>query len=390
MTSFLDLQNGFYNAISQVLGYPPGSPFQLLQPYGDLPSKTTNQTLWAYFNNIPPHVLTQIYEESGGNQFFSDYKGLLSALVPPVSTTTFQTDVGETCFKAWVSYIQGLATQPPVQQWPQMFRNWAMLRFPSVATVGASDLAAIILDPVSAAQLTLVTYGAPDWSLGYSDLVSQLGNAPNMKFSASTSNMDFSTKSDWAQSSTEGLFGLWANSSSSSSQSSTFAASAVTLNGSFAHVTTFAAVPGLWYNSAAMGEAFSAQSGPPWNPKANINWQNTFGVNGNMNQFAGNIVVVSGINFTVTSSAVYSKTDQATITQNESAGLWPFYSTSSSSGQSAASFDQKTGQMTIQITSQPGVPIVLGCGVLPVNEYLGHALEGARIFASALRRLKAA
>lgn len=27
---FVDLQNGFYNALSQGLGFPTGSPFQLL------------------------------------------------------------------------------------------------------------------------------------------------------------------------------------------------------------------------------------------------------------------------------------------------------------------------------------------------------------------------
>jgi hypothetical protein len=46
--------------------------------------------------------------------------------------------------------------------------------------------------------------------------------------------------------------------------------------------------------------------------------------------------------------------------------------------------------MTVHITSIAGVPIVIGCNVLPVAQYVGHAVEGARIAASALTARAAA
>ena len=50
-TTFLDLQNGFYNAFTQGLGISPGTPLQLLQPSPPLVSATKDgedPLVWAY------------------------------------------------------------------------------------------------------------------------------------------------------------------------------------------------------------------------------------------------------------------------------------------------------------------------------------------------------
>ena len=111
MSSFLDLQNGFYNALSQGIGFPPGSPFQLIQPSTPLPDGTTDSDLWAYMNNIPPFSLTQNYIQSGGNKFFSDYQTLMSALVPTVKVD-FRGDIGPEVFADWVVYVRSLTPFP--------------------------------------------------------------------------------------------------------------------------------------------------------------------------------------------------------------------------------------------------------------------------------------
>ena len=78
---FLDLQNGFYNALSQGLGFHPGSPFQIVQPSPPLSSGSqANTLLWNYFNNIPPFQLSQNFVQSGGSQFSTNYSGFHSAL----------------------------------------------------------------------------------------------------------------------------------------------------------------------------------------------------------------------------------------------------------------------------------------------------------------------
>jgi len=377
---FVNLQNGFYNALSQGLGFAPGSPFQLLQPSPPL-VPNNNEALWNYFNNIPPFSLTQNYISSGGNQFFSDYRGLISALVAPPNT--FQQDIGNDAFSAWIAYVTKLSPIPAPNQLPNTFLSWAMIFFPTVAQIGAQDLSAMLLDPVSQAGLALMPYygtNLPNWSLGYTDLVNQLKLAPSRGFTLDSSSMDSNVSNSWTKGSNSGFFGLWGGSSYTSKQSSTFASGTVHLTAGFEHVLTFVANPGNWYTSAAMGNAFANKSGPPWNPKSSINWQNTFGSDGNMQRFAVNLIVADHMFITATSTAVFDSSDRTTIENNSSAGLWPFYSSGSSSSTTTSAEFNSDGSLTILITSQPGVPIVIGCSVIPVAEFVGHSVEGEKKF----------
>jgi hypothetical protein len=386
-TSFLDLQNGFYNALSQGLGFPPGSPFQILQPSSPLVNNIqADQLLWNYFNNIPPAALTQNYIASGGNQFFSNYKGLLSALQGTPST--FQQDIGDDVFQAWLKYLGTLTTLPAPSQLGTLFYNWASIYYPSVAIQGASDLNNAALDPIVSAQMeVLMVYGSkpPDWVPGMAQLVAQLSvsEARSVQFSSSTMNSDVS--SAWAQQSTRGLFGLWGGSSSSSQQSQEFASSNVSVDASFGHVTTFAATPGAWYSSAAMGLAFANRSGAPWKSGSPVNWNNSFDANnGNLARFASSLIVADAMNVVVQSDATFSQADQQAIQQNSGAGLWPFYNTNSSSGSSTSvSFNQQ-GHMMVHIATTPGVPVVIGATVIPVSQFVGHATEAAQRMAALL------
>lgn len=379
--AFLDLQNGFYNAFSQGLGFPVGSPFQMLQPSTPLLSGSqADQALWAYFNNIPPYSLTQNYIASGGNQFFSDYRGLLSALQG--APNTFQQDIGQDCFNAWIQYLPTVTPPPAASQLPQIFLNWAMVYFPAVANIGASDLAQILLDPISSAQMQILAYPAgkqPDWTLGYDALVQQLKNAPSRGFSMSTSTMSSNVSSSWTSGSNSGFFGLWGGSSYTSAQSQQFASSGVSVIASFAHVMTFQSSPGAWYSSSAMADAYSHQSGAPWKSSSTINWGNTFDpTTGNMARFAASLIVADTMSIQVTSQASFSQEDQQTIRNNSGAGLWPFYTQGSSSGSSTDVQFNSSGQMTVTITSQAGVPVVLGCNVLPAAQFVGHGEAAVR------------
>ena len=390
MSTYLDLQNGFYNAFSQGLGFAPGIPFQMVQPSPPLvDGAKADQMLWNYFNNIPPYSLTQNYIASGGNQFTSDYSGLFSALQG--APNSFEHDIGPKCNTAWNAYTAVLPITTPLSQFPVIFRSWAMRNgYSSVANVGASDLAQLLLDPISSAQMALMLYkpngaNTPTWDVGFADMTQQLSVAPTRKFLLNSSTMNSDVSNSWSKSSNSGFFGLWGGSSSSSSQSSTFAASGVTVDASFDHVMQFSAVPGDWYNSSAMSLAFSNKDGAPWDSSKPINWNNTFGQNGNMQRFAANLVIASGMKVLVTSAASFSKDDQTAINNNSGAGMWPFYNTNSSSGSSTDVTFNNQGNMTVTITSLPNVPIVLGVIVEPAAVFVGQ--EGAQAYKQHLARL---
>jgi hypothetical protein len=154
----------------------------------------------------------------------------------------------------------------------------------------------------------------------------------------------------------------------------------VSLSVSFAHVTSFTPVPGHWYDSAAFGLAYATQSGKIWNPSSAINWQNTFGPAGNMQRIPSSLVVVSGMDVKAFSSAVFSASDQTTVNHNSGGGLWPFYTTGSSSSFTTSHSFNSGGQLTINSTSKVGVPIVVGINVLTAAQYTGHATTGLTLF----------
>jgi hypothetical protein len=396
MSTFLDLQDGWYNGFLQGMGQSQDS-FQIIQPAPPIASGTAaNATFWAYYNNIPPLSLTQQFMASGGNQFYNDYRALMSALVPSRSVDV-EGDIGAANYTKWQMYVLGLATPPTMNQLPTLFRNWAMIFAPDVANIGSSDYAAILLDPIATAQneLTLIytdINGLPrpfNWSLSYGDMVTQLNASPSRQFSFDSSTMNSDVSTSWSKGSNSGFFGLWGGSSSTSSISQLFASSRVTVSASFDNVLVYTNTPGLWYYSSAMGLAFANKTGNPWSPKSSINWENTFGSNGNMQRFASNIIIASGMSVTVTSDATFSTMDQQTITSSGHAGFWPFYSGGgSSSSTNTATFDEQ-GHMTITTSSIRGIPVVLGVNVLPVSQFVGHSAALANAMSAAAKSFKA-
>jgi hypothetical protein len=384
---FLDLQNGFYNAFSQGLGFSPNDPFQIIQPSPSLPSGPNADTmLWNYFNNIPPLSLTQNIILSGGNQFLSDYVAVMAAL--EAQPNNFKSTIGDACFTAWMNYLNSNPRMYtiPINQYPMVFRNWAMNNSTcsQVAISGASAYAAALLDPIFAAQNALLPYqptgAAPvNFDPGYDTMMQQLLTAPGRKFEVATGQWNHDVRQTWTKGSDSAFFGLFGGSSSSSSLSQKFASSGVSMSASFGNVLQFSATPGNWYNSGAFGMAFNNKSGVPWNSQSPVNWDNTFGTKGNMQRFMTTLVIVNQMCARVTSMATYSEDEQSEIRQDSSNGIWPFYSKTSDSGTNTDVGFNEQGQMTVTFSSQNGVPIVVGGVVVPVATYLGHEDEASQI-----------
>jgi len=384
--TFADLQNGLYNFMMGALGFTNANNLQLIQPAVDFPAGTTNATVWSWMNQIPLFALIQ--SGSQGNQFFSDYEDVMSSLTPSV-TINFQSDIGSVAYNAWQAYLASLPTPPTPTQQPSLFFNWAFTHgYYSVAEKGSSDLSAMILEPIYRAQLALQPYVSiagvsqgkpPDWSLGYAQLVSQLNSAPAKSLTSTNLQSNTNVSGSWAAGGSSGGFLLWGggSSSSNSSISANFASSAVSFNVSFDHALAFVPVPGAWYDSGAFGLAYSSQSGAPWNPSdTEVTWAKTFGPSGNMQRFASSLIVILGMKVTATSSYAFSSAEQTTITQNSSAGFWPFYSSGSSSSVTTSHTFNKAGNLTISQSSPANVPLLIGVAVLPAAQYLGYAVAG--------------
>ncbi|ODV43082.1 hypothetical protein AWV79_20695 [Cupriavidus sp. UYMMa02A] len=378
---FVDLQAGFYNALAQGLGYSNQDPFQVVQPSPPIVGgDDADDLLWAYLNNIPVASLTGNTQFSSGNQFLTNYQAVMSAL--QAAPNNFQSTIGPAC---WDSYQRALK-DGDVKPGAVQFRNWALYNdtCSAVATSGASALAAAMLDPIFAAQMNVLPYKpagdeAVTFVPGYSKMLTLLKKAPSRSFSVAASSWQTDVSHTWTKGENSGFFGLWGGSSSTSTLSQKFASSGVSLDATFQNVLPFNATPGDWYSSAALGLAFNSPGSAPWNPSSPINWEKTFGSSGNMQRFASSLLIANKMDITVRSLATYSENEQAVIRSNKDSGLWPFYTNSSRGGSStSASFDL-SGNMTVKITSDLNIPIVIGCIVLSAGVYLGHEAQASKM-----------
>ncbi|MBN3734111.1 hypothetical protein [Burkholderia sp. Tr-20390] len=217
-----------------------------------------------------------------------------------------------------------------------------------------------LLDPIAAAKHRLDAWGRqpPAWNVDYAGLVKQLAAAPSVTFPFGSD----------AEPNT-GFWGLWGGSDSISGPSAQFAAGDVSGQFEFQHVLRLSATPSNWYVSSALSLAHATKSGDPWNPGSAINWQSTFGPQGNMQRFVASLLVVSGLNAEYTSSASFSKADQQSIHASQAKGMWPFYL--SGSGISTYIHFNSENQMTVQIASDRNAPIVLAASVVSAAQFLG-------------------
>lgn len=377
--TFQDVNAGLYNALTQGLGLSPAS-FVLLQPNSPV---LDNDALWSqYFNLIPPESIVFNHTLSTGAQFFDNYSALNSALVSPAESS-WETKVSQEIRDEFEAFMADRATVASLSQWPAMFRNWALIRHPSVANAGASALAASILDPIAAGQFRLMAYQGdpfatppveprqPDWNQNFAKLKQLLLASPSRAFNYKNSTVSKDVSRTWCSGRNSGFFGLWGGGNASSSQSLTFSQNDFSVDASFAHVLQFGPIPGQWYSSATMAMAFNNKNKAPWVPNNPITWDTAFDpLKGNLARFLVNLVVVDTMRVTVKSFAKFQRDDQVVIDRNSGGGLWPFYTTRSDRGASTSYKFNDEGQMTVTITSQPGVPIVLGGNVLRIGQYV--------------------
>lgn len=358
------LQNRWYNGLTHQLGLAIDM-FQIGQP--SPPIAPSDIGLWSYQNVIPPASLTfnrRIYSDT---LFFDEYVALVSQIEFPESA--FEQIIGEKNCLNWSTFLKDQGP-PPANQLPGLFRNWAMRNDPSVANEGTAALTQMLF--IQAAQQALLPYQGinarpPDFNGNYASLLEILVNSTNIDFSFNTGDFTDDVQNTWTGGVNFGFDGLWVGSSTNSRLTREFAASQVAVETSFQKYTVWTSTPGFWYNSSLLNRAYSNRKTPPWPQKPNPTWEEFFGSDGSLKQFIAALVVVDGVNATVTSDAIYCKTDQQTILRNTSKGLWPFYVPSSDRVTNTVTFHADDNTMTINVDTRTGNPIVIGYNVLSLN-----------------------
>lgn len=348
--------------------------FQLLQP--NAPLGATSDQVWMYFNMIPPQSLVGNLDVDGMNQFYSDYRAVVSKLQSS-GGDQFRQDTGD-YYQPWLTYISEVSPIPAPADLPGVFFSWAMIHAPSVATAGRNDLLAMSNDPIGLAQQAVGNQtgflkGVPDFGKTIQDLRTALTQGPSatINFDSGTESSD--TSKSWANGEIGGFYDFFEAAGEADWQlvQTRTAQSRITAEVHYDHIITFAAQPGDWYSSGAFGIAYQTDDNTVWVPGATPNWDSTFGPSGNMQRFIGSLIVVDGISLTLHADATYTSEQQEQVHTKAEAGFWPFFAAKASGGYESKVTFSDSGQMDISATSPKGNPVVIGANVLSAQAVLG-------------------
>jgi len=362
--SITGITDAWYNQLCESLQLL-NSSFQLMLPVA---APENNESLWTYFDLVPPATLKYNYWYYDQPTFFSQYAAILKQLQFPEST--FENDIGKATYAKWNSYLQGLPQPPPENTLPAVWFQWAMLNAPVVANIGRSDLACQIL--IKSGARALAPYQGPNAKLpdflpSFSDLVATLQSAPpaDLLFTSTNGNPDVSNS--WVPGIDPGFFGIWTGSWCGFRFNKKFAKSAVTLSVKFDHFAVVPITPGAWYNSGLLHLALASQSVPPWN--SSTGWDKYFGQHGTLNFALGSVIAANGISLTLTSDAEFTSEEQAVIKSQVEMGYWPLYCRHKAVITNDILFE--TGKMTITCNAAAGNPVLIGNNVFKIGQYLG-------------------
>jgi hypothetical protein len=309
------LYHQWYNAVVAGLRLDPNT-FQLLQP--SAPLNGSIEQLWTYFNTVPPYSLVSNMELNGLHRFYDEYRAVVSSLI----------------------------SQPG--------------------------------DPISMAQQSLdyqygFVHGVPNFGATIKELRDALVHAPSRSFAFNSATQSADTSNTWAKDAVGGIWDFFEAEGSGAWQQTEAKAAAgqVVVSLSFDHVLCYAATPASWDNMAALAAAYAIRDDRMW--PGVPNWNTVFGPTGTLQRFLTELIVIDGINMSMTSAADYDVVEQEEIRLRATAGYFPFFCAETPGGfTSSISFDTR-GTMTVTAASPIGHPLVLGAVVTPAAELLsGH------------------
>ena len=382
------LTQQWYNAVVTGLSLSPKN-FQLYQ--GTATAGTTSEWIWNILDAIPPKSVNNFYNPNQSNNFSQDYQAVIANLKPS-SDNSFQNCMGD-YYAPWLAYLKSDKAPDDLFEsattMAAAFKKWALVNAPSQVNCSASLIADFFNDIVTIANTMYANAQATGKGFAYNVSIEQLQNAlqqaPGKSVSMDSKTASSSLDHTWAQASATGGWGFFSFSASSSYDKLTTMATSAGLNidAKFQHVMTLPGGPLAkvstdpilsqytpWYNSAALSRAYETKDNTVWK-NGSPSWDTTFGPNGNMQRVANGLVVVDGIDITMTSNASYSHAEQQTITAAASGGYWPFFSASGSGGNTTAVSFSDSGAMTVKITSPAGNPQLLGVIVTDISDYIG-------------------
>ncbi|MDR9403547.1 MAG: hypothetical protein RI580_08915 [Halothece sp. Uz-M2-17] len=380
------LTQQWYNAITTQLNLSRNQ-FQIVQ--GNISLGATSQQLWSLMDSIPPYSITHNWTPGGINTFSSQYGTLISRLKDP-SFGQFQRDMGD-YFTAWQTY---LVANPPTDPTPQglikHFSGWAYANIPdpSTASTVISEYAAAMNGPIAQANEAYLAAGGQTGIKAYTQSIEDVDTAAvsapsgSVTLDSETSSSDVSQT--WAKGATFGFYDVFFGEGDASYEQTTTVVTDAGLDITikFDHVATIPIVPlsqgtkvagpttyQPWYVPAALTVGYSNNNNDTWQI-GSPDWNTFFGTNGTLPRVATSLIVVNGINITLTSKKAVSMSSQAEVKAAFEAGFFPFFGIDGKGGWSNSMIFNDNGTIVAHSTCSLGNPQILGILQSPITAFV--------------------
>ena len=364
----------WYNGLSTGLNLSK-KQFQIMQ--GSQALMSTSREMWNMFNAIPPESINNYYDPSQMNNFSSNYGNILSALVA-TSDSDFQNCMGD-YYGEW----QEFATKNPpsplnAETMSSTFSGWAVINAPGKAGC-VTGLTKIFINPINIANTkyasAIVAAKGFAWNKTIEQLQSILSQGKSSKFSLDTSTSNSNVSDTWAKGKTSFFFNLFSPANVKYEKlTETIMNESLMISASFGKTANLPAGPLAevddnnpilkkykpWFESAALAKAYTTKDNTVWNPASNVNWENTFGKDGNTQRTVSSIVVADDIEITMSSKVNLSDSYKKEITSAVSYGVWPFFRVSGEAGMKVSIEFKDEGGFTITTKVAAGNPQILG------------------------------
>ena len=372
----------WYNAVVSALRLSPDQ-FQLFQ--GNSPLANTSETLWQVYDAIPPQSVDSFYNPSQANSFSTDYANVLTVMNSK-GLSNLQSVLGDSYMDFMNAWKASTSTDMLT-----FFKTWCSKNVPDKCEAGERSILAAQNDPVVVALTMWTNAGglggkAKAYDVTVDMIQSKLAGTPGGTATMDSATSSSDVSSTWAKASVGGFYDIFHGDASGkyNSLAQTFTSSSVRVKATFQNALTQAAGPMSqknstdptlskyepWYVSSVLGDAYATKDNTVWQTGKTPNWESTFGAQGNMPRQATAVVVVDGIDITVTSAASFSQSDSKSFEAAASGGFWPFFQASASGGWSSSTSLNDSGQITVTSKSPAGNPQVLGILQTPAPDYI--------------------
>ncbi|MEP3048202.1 MAG: hypothetical protein ABJL55_22800 [Roseibium sp.] len=396
----------WYNAVVAGLQLD-ATDFQLMQ--GNTAFGTTSDSVWAFFDAMPPDSVSHYYQPSRINSFAQTYGAVINNLIPQTGDDMQKLLANKyTSWEAYISDAKNLPSPLPktssggidyVKVRVSQFEVWGLSNGLNSADLNAGTT---LLQQVDIISTAITEWVSAKGKYAYTASIGDVGNQINQGRSRSAS-LDSKTSSSkvtnsWAKGGVEGIFdifggeaaGEWSKFTSDMTNSgfkisASFDKVGTVLGGPYANATS--TDPDLtgyepWYNGNALKTAKNNNNNKVWKHTAPT-WQQTFGNDGNMKREVSGLVVVDGVTITMTSSYSVATKDQEKVKTEFAAGFFPFFGVEGEGGWSNTVTFNNDGTFTAVSTSKTGNPQIIGVLV----ESIDHALSKFKVEEASAARI---